>query len=180
MITFHFLDNPDFDRLSKLLFSFLAANMSEIAPTGNTYEEDFDSWFAAVKEGLEKEQRKIILILSGDELIGFFQYYTGDRLLMMEEIQIRSDWQGKEIFRNLYGFLISNLPPAIRNVEAYANKKNIKSQRILSHLGLKIDGENTNGNSYHFCGKYDDLLKWYYRLRPGDGSPVINSAYTDC
>ena len=164
MTTFYFLNKLDFDRLSKVIFSILEGNMSEIAPTGNSYEDDYNSWFAAVKEGLIKEQRRIILILSDDELIGFFQYYTSNNKLMMEEIQIRSDWQGKEIFRNLYGLLISNLPPEIHDVEAYANKKNVKSQGILRHIGLVIDGENKNGNSYHFHGKYDDLLKWYNRI----------------
>lgn len=43
----------------------------------------------------------------------------------------------------------------------YANKNNMKSQGILKRLGLTIDGENKNGNSYHFSGKYDNLLKWY-------------------
>jgi len=82
----------------------------------------------------------------------------------MEEIQIRSDCQGRGIFRGLYGFLISNLPSEIQNVEAYANKKNVKSQGILRHLELRADGENKNGNSYHFSGKYNDLLNWYYRI----------------
>lgn len=118
MIKFRFLNKSAFDSLSKVIFTILAANMSEIAPTENSYEDDYNSWFAAVKEGLAKEKRKIILIFSGDELIGFFQYYTSGNKLMMEEIQIRSDWQGKEIFRSLYGFLISNLPPEIHDVEA--------------------------------------------------------------
>ena len=164
MVIFKFLNKLEFDRVSKDIFSILAANMSEIAPTGNSYEEDYNSWFVAVKEGLIKEQRKIILISSENELIGFFQYYTNNNKFMMEEIQIRSDWQGKEIFRNLYGFLISNLPPEIHDVEAYANKKNRKSQGILSRLGLTVDSENKNGTSYHFHGKYDDLLNWYYRI----------------
>lgn len=48
------------------------------------------------------------------------------------------------------------------DVEAYAHKDNIKSQMILSHLGLYKNGENKNGTSYHFVGK-DDLFIWYYR-----------------
>mgnify|MGYP000866731866 CR=1 FL=1 len=164
MVILDFLDKSEFDSLSKDIFGILAANMSEIAPTGNSYEDDYKSWYCALKEGLKKEQRQIILIYSENELVGFFQYYLDDGNLVMEEIQIRSDWQGKGIFRALYGFLISNLPSGIRNVEAYANKKNIRSQRILKRLGLNIDGENKNGNSYHFSGKYDDLLRWYYRI----------------
>jgi hypothetical protein len=168
MITFNFLNKLDFDKLSKDIFFILADNMSKIAPTGNSFEDDYNSWFFAVKKGLVKEQRRIILILSDDELIGFFQYYTNNNTLMMEEIQIRSDWQGKVIFRNLYGFLLSNLNTEINNVEAYANKKNLKSQIILNHLGLTIDGENKNGKSYHYYGKFDDLLDWYYNMGSKD------------
>lgn len=163
MATFQFLNKLEFEGISKDLFSILATNMSEIAPTGNAYEDDFNSWFTAVKEGLQKEQRKIILMRSGEELIGYFQYYINNGTLMMEEIQIRSDWQNRDIFRSLYGFLIAHLPLEIHVVEAYANKKNTKSQGILKHLGLNVDGENKNGNSLHFHGKYNDLLNWYYR-----------------
>jgi len=164
MIKFAYLDKLKFDNLSKNIFCILAANMSKIAPTGNSYKDDYRSWFCGLKRELEREQRKVILIYSDNELIGFFQYNIDNNNLIMEEIQIRPDWQGKGIFRALYGFLISNLPPEIQNVEAYANKKNIKSQEILRHLGLNIDGENKNGRSYHLSGKYDELLKWYYRI----------------
>ena len=46
-------------------------------------------------------------------------------------------------------------------VEAYANKKNLKSQSILKHLGLVESGENKNGNSFYYKGKYVDLLNKY-------------------
>lgn len=44
-------------------------------------------------------------------------------------------------------------------MEAYANKKNKKSQGILARLGLERIGENKNGNSYHFRGRYEALKK---------------------
>ena len=81
----------------------------------------------------------------------------------MEEIQIRPAWRGKEVFRNLYGFLLPNLHSGIQNVAAYAHKENIRSQEILRHLGLNIDGENKDGTCFHFGGKYDELLRWYCR-----------------
>ena len=51
------------------------------------------------------------------------------------------------------------LPPEVEFVEAYANKKNEKSQGILARLGLERIGENKNGNSYHFRGRYEELKK---------------------
>ena len=82
----------------------------------------------------------------------------------MEEIQLMPKYQGKEynIFRLLYGFLFSILPTNLLTVQAYADKRNQKSQDILSHLGLHIIGENKSGDSFHYQGDYSNLLKWYY------------------
>ena len=80
---------------------------------------------------------------------------------MMEEIQIKPDYQGKNAFRSLYGFLFGKLGKDIEFVEAYANKKNDRSIGILGHLGLSVIGTNKNGNSYHFKGKYSDLVGWF-------------------
>ncbi len=67
--------------------------MSQIAPTGNTPEEDFKCWHTGVSEGLQKSERNIILIKDKENIIGFFQYYTfvnsntNKDTFMMEEIQ---------------------------------------------------------------------------------------------
>ena len=163
MLHFKFLDKNKFSLYSKDIFLILANNMSMIAPTGNDFEDDFTIWHEAVENGLKHDTRKIILIYFDNELIGFFQYYTNVDIFVMEEIQIISKMQGKEnIFRSLYGFIFSVLPPQIKIVEAYANKTNHKSQNILTKLGLSIIGENKNGNSYHYRGDFANLLNWYY------------------
>lgn len=77
---------------------------------------------------------------------------------MMEEIQFKPEYQGRNVFRALYGFLL--LKEDIKFVEAYANTSNHKSIGILEKLGLSKIGTNKNGNSYHFRGKYSDLIKW--------------------
>lgn len=51
------------------------------------------------------------------------------------------------------------LPSDTESVEAYAHKKNKKSQGILEHMGLKQIGESKNGNSYHYQGNYTSLIK---------------------
>jgi hypothetical protein len=57
------------------------------------------------------------------------------------------------------------VPENIIYVEAYAHKRNIKSQGIPKHLKLEIIGKNKNGNSYHFKGQlYADLGKWYHKV----------------
>ena len=57
MVSFEFLEKSQFDGLSKDIFSILATNMIEITPTGNSYEDDYDSWFSAVKAGIVMERR---------------------------------------------------------------------------------------------------------------------------
>lgn len=163
MIKFSYLRKCEFDQYSEVLFGILADNMSEIAPTGNTREDDFNTWHQAVGEGLEKSNRQIILILDSEigSVIGYFQYYTNDDTFMMEEIQIIKDYQGKQVFRQLYSYVLPQLHSNIRFVEAYANKKNQKSNGILAHIGLLIKSENKSGNSWRYKGDYDRLINWF-------------------
>ena len=172
MASFSLLERSGFDQVAAGLFAILAGNMAVIAPTGNTYGEDYRIWYTAVADGMRKEARNIVLIHQDALLIGFFQYYTNDDgLLMMEEIQIIQEFQGGKfhVFRELYGYLFFILPPGLTTVEAFANKANVKSQRILSHLGLSVVGENRSGSSFHYRGEFDKLVEWYrnegqYRL----------------
>ncbi len=163
MIAFSYLRKCEFDQISKVLFGILDDNMSEIAPTGNTIEEDYRAWHQAVGEGLGKSNRQIILISDSDinSIIGYFQYYTNEDTFMMEEIQIIKSYQGKQVFRQLYRYVLPHLHSDIRFVEAYANKKNLRSNGILVHLGLSIAGENRSGNSWRYKGDYDSLLNWF-------------------
>jgi RimJ/RimL family protein N-acetyltransferase len=159
MARFDILQKINFDDKSKDLFAILAANMSAIAPTGNSYEEDYTLWYDAVRERLTLETRNIILIYAYDELVGFFQYYMDNFLFVMEEIQIAPEFQGLGLFRKLYGFMFEVLPADIKSVRAYANKFNHKSQAILFHLGLSVESMKRNG--FVFRGDFSNLLKWY-------------------
>lgn len=162
-VSFSFLNKPDFSALANEIFDILADNMEIIAPTGNTREEDFRCWYEAVGDGLKKEQRQIVLIKDAEYIIGFFQYYTNADTFMMEEIQLRPEYHGKNVFGNLFGFLVERLSENLKFVEAYANTENQKSIGILEHLGLSKIGMNKNGRSFHFKGDYGDLIKRYKR-----------------
>ena len=143
------------------LFDILHSNMSKIAPTGNSYDIDLDFWLSCVSPSLEKEPRKILLIYDGEILAGFFQYFVNNGLFMMEEIQFCDAYKGSGAFRELYAYLAAIIPEETELVEAYANKSNYKSIEILRHLGLEIIGENKNGVSYHFRGRYENILRKY-------------------
>lgn len=160
-VSFSNLNKSEFSAVSQDLFNILADNMEIIAPTGNSREDDYKCWYEGVSNGLKRDERQIVLIKDADSIIGFFQYYTNADTFMMEEIQFKAEYQGKNIFRALYGFLIPNIREDLKFVEAYANIQNRKSIGILKKLGLSEIGMNKNGHSFHFKGKYSDLLKWY-------------------
>ena len=161
-LSFEYVNKPDFSLFAQQIFDILADNMTVIAPTGNTREDDYNCWYECVSEGLQRSERQIILIKDKENLVGFFQYYTNEDTFMMEEIQFKPEYQGKGVFRTLYGFVIPRIRKDIRFVEAYANISNSKSICILEKLGLTNSGLNKNGRSYHFKGNYSDLLKWYF------------------
>ncbi len=164
MIEFCYLIKDEFEKYANCLFSVLCDNMSKIAPTGNSREEDFQLWFQTMKEELQSGKRNIIIIFHKEsyKIVGYFQYSVYGSVFMMEEIQINKLYQEKyNIFRSLYGFVFEHMEAKVDFVEAYANKKNAKSIGILGKLGLSIVGENKRGTSYHFRGSYSDLLSWY-------------------
>ncbi len=161
MISFEYLNKSDFHKVAQLVFDILADNMTAIAPTGNTREEDYKCWYEGVNSGLKRDERQIVLIKDGKMIVGFFQYYTNADTFMMEEIQFKPAYQGKGIFRELYGFVLKNIRSNLNFVEAYANKNNHKSIAILQRLGLSKIGANKSGSSFHFKGIYSELLKWY-------------------
>ena len=160
-ITFEYLDKSDFPTLAPIVFKILADNMEKIAPTGNTRDEDYKCWSDSVSDGLSYDARKIILVKHNGNVIGFFQYYTNEEKFMMEEIQFMPEYQGKGVFRKLYGFVLPEISDSIQFIEAYASINNSKSIGILSKFGMTNLGLNKNGRSYHFKGRLADLKAWY-------------------
>ncbi len=156
-ISFEILNKRDSDKTTAVLFDILHGNMSVIAPTGERYEDDKKLWISSITDALNNPQRNIIVITHEAEIIGFFMYSISNDLLKMEEIQLRSKYHGKGIFRKLYFYLFTLIPDNVKFVEAFANKQNHKSQGILTNLGLKQVGENHNGRCWRYYGLYDDL-----------------------
>lgn len=105
MISCRFLDKNEVQRLLPQLFSILHGNMSVIAPTGNSYDEDYALWSGAVGPPCKKENRRIVLIFSRDTLIGYLQYYTNGETFMIEGAQAmkkkRSDRYDRSSFHLL-------------------------------------------------------------------------------
>lgn len=91
MISFVILPKNETENILPSLFRILHSNMSVIAPTGNSYDEDYRFWHNSVAPALEKDARQIILIYDDAEIIGYFQYYVNATTFMMEEIQFRKN-----------------------------------------------------------------------------------------
>ncbi len=156
-VSFRSIKDTDINITLDLLFDILHGNMSIIAPTGESYDDDKAMWVSGVTQALTNPNRSIVIINSGDETIGFFMYSVSSNLLKMEEIQFVPEFQGNGVFRALFNYLFNLIPEEVEHVEAFANKKNIKSQRILEHLKLENVGENKNGNSYRYYGEYQNM-----------------------
>ena len=150
MLTFTFLDKTQKEQWLPKLFELLYANMHTIAPGDLTYEQEKQQWTENVSPALEKEPRKVILCLDDDDLVGYVQYYTNGSLLMIEEIQIAKAYQRTTLFYSLCKYLAKALPEEIEIVEAYAEKRNLHSQKIMRKLGMvQIDED---GPFAHFRG----------------------------
>lgn len=176
MFYFKWIGKAEFDRDEAELFAILYRNMSGLVPWEKSFEEEHAAWYAAVNEGLQKSNRRIVKIEDEKRnLIGFFQYYIGEKVWMMEEIQFAPEWQGKgNLFRELYRFVAAEIPERIRFVEAYADKRNRKSDGILKRMGLQILED--AGKWYRYRGEYADFRKWLEQEEFGQKRE--DSAYT--
>ncbi len=159
MIFCRFLDKNEYQRFLPQLFSILHENMSVIALTGNSYDRDYEIWSGAVGPAMQKENRHIVLIFNDDILIGYLQYYTNETTFMIEEAQIKPAYQGRGVLRRALAFVCDYILPDIPYAEAYANKKNRRSQTIIERHGFTRIGENKNGNCYHYRADYPALLR---------------------
>ena len=158
---FEYAQKSEMSILLPKLYEILYSNMSLIAPTGNSYEKDFEIWYSNVYPAMMSSPREIVLMYDENAIIGYFQYYVNGGVFMMDEIQIKWEYQGAGVFSSFYSWLIQRLPAAIQSVEAFTSKQNQKSQGILEHLGLDQVGENKNGSCYHYKGDYKKLHDKY-------------------
>lgn len=159
--TFKQMKIEDIPAFADEIFAILANNMRTIARTGNSYDEDYEIWLKCAVPVWREGKNRVILIFCEDLLCGYFQYSLTDTTFRMEEIQFKQEYQGSGLFSELYHYLTTIIPIQTKYVDAFANKKNIKSQEILRHLGLSVIGENKNGKSLHFKGEFKAILDRY-------------------
>ena len=160
MVTWMFLDKAKKEEWLSKLFDLLYENMCDIAPSGMTYEKEKENWLAEVSPALERKPRQILMCLRGDDLIGYLQYYTRDNLLVIEEMQLKKEYQRTTLFKNFGRHLLRCLPKSITVVEAYADKRNAYSQKLMRKLNMdNIAAEDMP--FLHFRGAAEELFQFF-------------------
>ena len=147
---FKFLNKSNIDDFLPVLFDILYENMEKITPFGKSYEKAKAEWLGQVTPAMKKDRRQIILMYDGDALAGYAQYYTNDTILMIEEIQLKPKYQRTMLLHQFCKFMKSIVPSEIAYIEAYADKRNTNSKKLIEALGMKII--NDDGKYYHFRG----------------------------
>lgn len=118
-LSFVLIENQQYPELLPQLFHILHTNMSSLAPTGCTYEEDCNLWLSYILSELKWGNKQIMLMVLGDSVVGYAQYsITGDTL-EMDEVEILPRYQRIKVFYRFCQHMIATLPEAVQFVSSY-------------------------------------------------------------
>lgn len=157
-ISFRFYDKTQSKEILPQMYDILHSNMSRIAPTGNSYDEDKQLWLSFMKSS-PSDGQQIILMYVDEILAGYFQYSINKDTMVIEEIEIKPDHQRTALFYRFFKYAVSIAPKDTLYVEAYINKNNSNSQTIAGKLGMRIIEENKNGSSWHLRGELKEFTR---------------------
>ena len=152
MISFSELDKSRKNEMLPLLFGILYSNMHSVAPSGMSYQEEKERYIATVSSALDRETRRILLCRDNGIIASFIQYCTTSDTLMIEEVQLAESLQGTLTFRKMCSCLTNSLPSSISYIEAYADKRNIRSQELMIKAGMKQTDEACGSSFLQFHG----------------------------
>ena len=76
---------------------------------------------------------------------------------MIEEIQLVRGYQRTRLLSEFLKFMKAVLKDEPEYIEAYADKRNVNSMRLMESLGMKIIG--TDGGFYHYRGTLGTFKK---------------------
>ena len=150
------LNKNDKEKWLPRLFDLLYDNMQYITPSNLSYEQEKRQWLANVSPALDKPARQIKMCFADDELVGYIQYYTNDGLLMIEEVQLKKEYHCTLTFYRICKSFIKELPADIEYVEAFADKRNVNSQKLMQKLGMKL--VDINSEFVHLRGKASKII----------------------
>ena len=97
---FRQMKNEDISVFIDEMFEILASNMSAVAPTGNSYDEDYKTWSESAVPAWREGKRSVILIFCEDKLCGFFQYFVNDTTSEWMKYSLRKNIRGADYSTN--------------------------------------------------------------------------------
>lgn len=156
MITLSYLNKNEKDIFLPKLFDLLYENMREIIPNELTYEQEKAQWLGNVSPALDKPARQIIMCFADDELVGYIQYYISSKLLMVEELQLKKKYHCTLTFYRFCKSFINEHSADIEYVEAFADKRNISSQKLMRKLGMEF--LDNNSDFVHLRGNANEII----------------------
>lgn len=119
------------------LFELLWRNMMPVIPWEHSYETEKANWLSCVGPAMEKNPRQIALVLDGEMPVGFCMFYCSNEVFMVEELQLLPEYRGGSRTVSLWKFLKRQLPDGVRYMEAYADRRNIPSQKLMEKIGME-------------------------------------------
>lgn len=135
------------------LFGILYANMSQLAPTGCSFEEDQKIWLEYIMAALHSENKQILLMFSDENLAGYSQFTINNDTVIIDEVEIKVRYQRTMMFYKFCQYMVNHLPKNVRWFESYVRKDNDNSISVHESLGMKRTGENLSGTSWHYLGE---------------------------
>ena len=153
-----YLDKANELGLLEALFDLYFENMNRIAPEDAPYDAQQREWVACIGEALTKDPRQILLIYGEGKLAGFCMYYINKGLLMIEELQLRPEYQRTAALLPLYRHF-RKLTGNIEYVECFAHKQNSHSRKLITKWGMESVGETPDGRIIHFRAAADCVFR---------------------
>lgn len=158
---FYYLNKGEKDIWLPRLFELLYENMHSIAPSGLSYEQEKAQWLAVVSPAMEKAPRQIIMCFVDGELAGYMQYYIRQQMLMVEEIQLKKKYHRTLLFYKLCKYLMTVLPDHLQTIEAYADRRNGASIRLMEKLGMRSCEQESESPFVHMRGPAERVYRLF-------------------
>ena len=96
-----------------------------------------------------------------DQLAGFIQYYIRDGMLMVEELQLSRALHRTGAFYAFCKFLLSVLPHDLERIEAYADRRNRDSIRLMERLGMGLCDDDPLSPFVHMRGSAQRVYSFF-------------------
>lgn len=148
------LSNKDLNQIHKIIIN----NYNEINHKDNSDDEMYKEWLNVI---LNAKNYYFLNCYYQDEIIAFIAFMYIDIGLLLSEVQIKKEYQGKyDILRKMLKQVIDKSDKRLySDVYGTISSKNLKSQNVFKHIGF----ENTKGILYKI--NINTLMNWINRSK---------------